>query len=221
MTTIKAHLQALLNLSRGVISGLPDPTGDEDPFDLFAEWYHTAEESGLFLPEAMTLATATPDGVPSARMILLKGFDRDGFTFFTNYESRKARELDANPRAALTFHWAILERQVRVAGTVSRISEDESYAYFSTRPRGSRIGAWASRQSRPLAEREELEERVKEVRDRFRGQEDIPLPPFWGGYRLEPTAMEFWQGRASRLHDRWLFTRGDAAARWQLETLYP
>lgn len=221
MTTIKAHLQALLNLSRGVISGLPDPTGDEDPFDLFAEWYETAEESGLFLPEAMTLSTATPEGAPSARMVLLKGFDRDGFTFFTNYESRKAREMDANPLAALTFHWAILERQVRVEGTVSRISEEESYAYFRTRPRGSRIGAWASEQSRPLARREELEERVKEVRDRFRGEDDIPLPPFWGGYRLVPTMLEFWQGRASRLHDRWVFSREDAGADWERTTVYP
>lgn len=221
MTTIKAHLQALLNLSRGVISGLPDPTGDEDPFDLFADWYDTAEESGLFIPEAMTLSTATRDGAPSARMVLLKGFDTQGFTFFTNYESRKARELDANPQAALTFHWAILERQVRVEGMVSRISEGESYEYFRTRPRGSRIGAWASRQSHPLAERGELEARVKEIRDRFRGEDDIPLPPFWGGYRLVPSVMEFWQGRVSRLHDRWVFERPDPESRWKLGTLFP
>jgi len=221
MTTLKAHLQALLNLGRGVISGMPDPTGEEDPMDLFREWYATAEESGLFLPEAMTLATATPDGRPSARMVLLKGAGTDGFTFFTNYGSRKARELDANPHAALVFHWAVLERQIRVEGRVARISEEESFGYFRTRPRGSRLGAWASAQSEPLSDRAILEQRLGEVEDRFDGQEEIPLPPLWGGYRLEPMVMEFWQGRVSRLHDRWVFRRDSPGSAWSLTRLYP
>jgi len=220
MTTLKAHLQALLNLGRGVIAGLPDPTGDEDPFVLFRDWYQMAEESGLFMPEAMTLATAGADGAPSARMVLLKGFDERGFTFFTNYESRKARELEENPRAALILHWAVLERQVRVEGTVQRISEAESFAYFSSRPRGSRIGAWASEQSRPLHDRADLEARVREMEDRFKGQ-DIPLPPYWGGYRVVPNLIEFWQGRVSRLHDRWVFRRAGPETDWTLERLYP
>jgi pyridoxamine 5'-phosphate oxidase len=221
MTTIKAHLKALATLGQGVIAGLPDPRGDEDPFDLFREWYTAAEEGGMFMPEAMTLATATPDGYPSARMVLLKGYDQRGFRFFTNYESRKARELEANPRAALILHWAVLERQIRVEGTVERLSEDESYEYFSSRPRGSRIGAWASTQSRPLLDRADLKARVREAEERFAGVGDIPLPPFWGGYRVVPRCIEFWQGRASRLHDRWVFQREDAGAPWSLERLYP
>lgn len=220
MTTLKAHLQALLNLGRGVIQGMPDPTGEEDPFDLFRDWYDTAEESGLFMPEAMTLATADARGMPSARMVLLKGFDRRGFTFYTNYGSRKARELEGNPRAALVFHWAVLERQVRIGGRVERVPEEESYEYFRTRPRGSQVGAWASAQSTPLASRTELEARVAEVEERYKGK-DIPLPPFWGGYRVVPTAVEFWQGRVSRLHDRWVFTRPDPDSPWSLERLYP
>jgi len=220
MTTIKAHLQALLNLGRGVIAGLPDPTGDEDPFRLFGEWYQTAEESGLFMPEAMTLATASPDGAPSARMVLLKGFDERGFTFYTNYESRKSVELDSNPRAALILHWAVLERQVRVEGAVEKVSREESEAYFRSRPRGSRIGAWASDQSRPLPDRKDLEARVRETEERFQDG-DIPLPPFWGGYRVVPTAVEFWQGRVSRLHDRWVFQREGPGKPWTLERLYP
>jgi pyridoxamine 5'-phosphate oxidase len=220
MTTLKSHLQAILNLGRGVIAGMPDPTGTEEPMELFREWYHTAEESGLFLPEAMTLATTTAEGRPSARMVLLKGSDDQGFTFFTNYESRKAGELDSNPHAALVFHWAVLERQVRVEGRVSRIPEEESFEYFRSRPRGSRIGAWASEQSRPLPERSILEAKVKETEARFPG-DDVPLPPFWGGYRLVPEMIEFWQGRASRLHDRWAFRRQDPSESWSLTRLYP
>jgi pyridoxamine 5'-phosphate oxidase len=150
--------------------------------------------------------------------VLLKGVDERGFCFFTNYESRKSAELAANPRAALTFHWAILERQVRIEGTVERLSEAESFAYFRSRPRGSRIGAWASRQSAVLDDRETLEREVREHEARFAGR-DIPLPPFWGGYRVIPTRIEFWQGRINRLHDRLAFER--TADGWKSVRLYP
>jgi pyridoxamine 5'-phosphate oxidase len=166
----------------------------------------------------MALGTATPDGKPSVRLVLLKGYDERGFVFFTNYESRKAAELEANPEATLVFHWAILQRQVRLEGTARKISSDESEAYFHSRPRGSQIGAWASSQSRPLPTREELEQRVKKYEAEFKGRE-VPLPPFWGGYRLESRSMEFWQGRASRLHDRIKFVRSDGG--WARLRLYP
>lgn len=214
-----ARLRALWTFGRGVALGLPDPTGDEDPIALFRTWFRDAERSGLFMPEAMSLSTATLEGRPSSRMVLLKDVGPDGFVFFTNYESRKANELDANPRAALLLHWAILERQVRIEGPVTRIPEEESFAYYRTRGRGSRIGAWASKQSRPLPDRSELERRVKEFDERFPG-DDVPLPPFWGGFRVAPERMEFWQGRASRLHDRWVWRRADDGA-WGVERLYP
>jgi pyridoxamine 5'-phosphate oxidase len=216
--SLASSIRTLLTLGRGVVQGLPEAADDADPFELFAAWYHAAEESGLVHPEAMALATADADGIPSVRMVLLKDVGPEGFVFFTNYESRKARELDENPHASLCFHWSNLERQVRVSGGVERTTEEESYAYFSTRPRGSRIGAWASRQSRPLAERDELDARVQEMTERFRG-EDIPLPPFWGGYRLRPTTLEFWQGKASRLHDRLVFERTEEG--WESRRLYP
>jgi pyridoxamine 5'-phosphate oxidase len=166
----------------------------------------------------MTVATATAGGAPSARMMLLKGVEDGGFVFFTNYESRKAAEIEANPRAALVFHWPVLERQVRVEGTVARLDPAASEAYFRTRPRGSRIGAWASRQSAALADRAELEAQVREHEARFAGGE-VPLPPFWGGFRLVPERIEFWQGRLNRLHDRLRFER--AGTGWRAVRLYP
>lgn len=199
---------------------LPDPTEETDPIQAFERWYADAEAAGLFLPEAACLATSTPDGAPSARMVLLKAVDERGFVFFTNYESRKSFELEANPRAALLFHWATLERQVRVEGSVERIPHEESVAYFATRDRGSQIGAWASRQSRPLADRDELEAAYQEVESRFEGEE-VPLPPFWGGYRVVPDVIEFWQGRASRLHDRVRFERTGRGVAWRGSRLYP
>lgn len=216
--SLLSRLRLLLTFGRGVARGLPDATAGRDPLELFSEWWGAARESGLHLPDATALATATADGRPSVRMVLLKGMDARGFAFYTNYGSRKARELDANPLAELCFHWSVLERQVRVSGAVARLPEEESAAYFRTRPRGSRIGAWASRQSDPLPDRRELEERFRRIRDEFRGEE-IPLPPFWGGYRLAPERIEFWQGRADRLHDRIVFERtGDG---WSAHRLQP
>ena len=191
---------------------------DRDPIEIFGDWIKTAEQSGLYLYESMTLATSTLDGVPSARMVLLKDFSQNGFTFYTNYKSRKAYELDSNPKAALVFHWSVLQRQIRIEGVVKRISTEESASYFKTRPHGSRIAAWSSRQSEELPDREELERAYYAKLKEFEGA-DVPLPDFWGGYELEPSSIEFWQGRANRLHDRLRFRRVDV--RWVSEWLYP
>lgn len=195
-----------------------DSSTPSDPIELFHAWFDDAEAHGRPLPESVALATSTADGRPSVRVVLLKGVDARGFVFFTNYTSRKGQELAENPHAAMCFHWAELERQVRISGVVHKIGDEESYAYFSTRPRGSRVGAWASKQSQPLDERATLEARVAEAEDRFAGG-DVPLPPFWGGYRIEPETIEFWQGRLDRLHDRLVFTRTDNG--WAIERLYP
>ena len=216
--SLKSSFRTLVTLGKGVVQGIPEATADRDPIELFKDWYAAAADSGVFMPEAMSLATATPDGAPSVRMVLLKTADERGFVFYTNYGSRKAEDLESNPQAALCFHWAVLERQVRVEGVVERVAPEESFAYYSSRFRGSRIGAWASRQSQPLASREELEERVRRFEEEYPG-EDIPLPPFWGGYLLRPRLMEFWQGKASRLHERLVFRR--AEGRWETVRLYP
>jgi pyridoxamine 5'-phosphate oxidase len=192
---------------------------DADPLVQFHAWFAEAEAAGFRVPEAMALATARPDGTPSVRMVLLKGADAAGFAFYTNRASRKARELAANPRAALLFHWDALGRQVRVEGAVSALSDDESAAYWATRPRGSRLAAWASRQSEPVASREELEAQVAGVAARFEG-EDVPLPPHWGGYVLRPARYEFWQHRDDRLHDRIAY-EPDGAGGWSRTRLAP
>lgn len=207
-----------MTLGQGVTKGLPEASATRDPIELFGEWFDEAKKCGLLLPESASLATATKGGVPSSRMVLLKEFSTNGFIFYTNYGSRKAREMDENPSASLLVHWAVLQRQVRVEGTVERIGFKESDAYFHTRSRGSKIGAWASRQSEVLAEPPILQDRFTETQDRFNKQE-IPLPPFWGGYRLVPKRIEFWQGRSNRLHDRLVFTR--AGAEWSAGRLYP
>lgn len=198
---LRAHLTGLRTLVRGVTRGFDELEAAEDPIAQFRDWYAAAEASGLLFPESVALATATADGAPSVRMVLLKGADERGFRFFTNYEGRKAAELTENPRGALCFHWSVLERQVRVTGPVERLTREESEAYFRTRGRGSQIAAWASEQSRPIVDRPALEARVAEIEARFEG-EDIPLPEHWGGYLLRPDRIEFWQGRANRLHDR-------------------
>lgn len=216
--SLKSSIRTLVTLGKGVVQGLPPAADDADPLELFAGWYHAAEESGLIHPNGMALATATPDGEPSVRMVLLKDVGPRGFVFYTNYGSRKAAELDENPRAALCFHWAVLERQVRVSGTVQRLDHEESATYFATRSRGSQIGAWASRQSQPLPSRDALERRVHDAEERWSGS-DVPLPPFWGGYLLVPRRIEFWQGKADRLHDRLLFEREGSS--WRSVRLYP
>lgn len=190
----------------------------ENPLERFREWFREAEQAGVDVPEAMTLATTDAEGAPSARMVLLKGAEDDGFVFYTGYVSRKAGELEQNPLAALVFYWRSLGKQVRVEGRVERVPESESAAYFATRPRGSQLAAWASQQSRPLARREELERRYRKLEQEYEGR-DVPLPPHWGGYRLRPEAIEFWEHRENRLHDRIRYTR--AREGWRRELLSP
>ena len=197
---------------------LDEATADSSPIRQFALWYDAAVAAGVPEPEAMTLSTATPDGRPSARIVLLRGFDDRGFCFFTNYESRKGHELAANPHAALTFHWTILERQVRIEGRVERTSAPESDAYFASRPRGSQIGAWSSPQSQVIPNREWLESRVEQMAATF-GDDAVPRPAFWGGWRLRPISVEFWQGRPSRLHDRLRYAQ--QADGWSVVRLAP
>lgn len=189
-----------------------------EPFERMAEWHRQAVAAGQPLPEAMALATATPDGRPSVRMVLLKGWDARGLTFYSNRQSRKGTELAANPQAAISIYWSVPGRAVRAAGRVSRVSRAESAEYWGTRPRDSQAAAWASAQSRPVSSREELELGQAEVLARFEGR-PIPLPPFWGGYRLRPDWVEFWEHRPDRLHDRLLLTR--SGSRWLEQRLAP
>jgi pyridoxamine 5'-phosphate oxidase len=199
-------------------TGLDKANVDPDPIVQFHEWFEKVIDADLHEPNAMILATATADGKPSARTVLLKGYDERGFVFYTNYEGRKAKEIEANPRCALLFYWGELERQVRIEGHASCLSGEESDAYFAGRPRGSRLGAWASEQSRPVKDRSVLEERVRALEAQYEGRE-IPRPPFWGGYRVEPEEIEFWQGRENRLHDRLVYRREGGA--WRIERLQP
>ena len=189
-----------------------------DPFQLFDEWYAEARTAEINDPDAMALATADSRGCPSVRMVLLKGHGPEGFVFYTNRESRKGVELAANPRASLLFHWKALRRQIRIEGAIELVSDTEADAYFATRSRDSRLGAWASDQSRPLDSRSRFEARLEEAKARFEGG-DVPRPPYWGGYRLVPDQLEYWSDRPHRLHERRLFTRD--ADGWTEGLLYP
>jgi pyridoxamine 5'-phosphate oxidase len=199
--------------------GLDEKTISSDPLNQFRRWLDDATSAGFKLPEAMTLATATRDGRPSARLVLLKGVDDSGFVFYTNYRSAKARDMDSNPRAALVFYWPQLDRQVRVEGTVERTSTEESQAYFKTRPRESQIGALASPQSEVISDREVLEQRAAELEQLYRDRE-IDCPEHWGGYRLVPNRIEFWKNRVGRLHDRILYER-ESGGGWSIKRLAP
>lgn len=199
-------------------AGLNIADVDPDPVVQFHEWFENALAADLHEPNAMILATATTDGRPSARTVLLKRYDHRGFDFYTNYEGRKAGDLETNPVCALLFYWGELERQVRIEGHASRLSEEESDAYFASRPRGSRLGAWASQQSRPVEDRSVLEERVRVLEAEYEGLE-VPRPSFWGGYRVYPEVVEFWQGRENRLHDRLVYRRTGGG--WKVERLQP
>jgi pyridoxamine 5'-phosphate oxidase len=191
-----------------------------DPIQQFQRWFGEALAAKVAQPEAMTLATTTPDGRPSARIVLLRGCDERGFVFFTNYDGRKGSELTANPQAALVLYWEPLDRQVRVEGDVEKTTPAESDAYFATRPRGSCIGAWASPQSAVLPSREALEQQVSQAEARFAGQHLVPRPPNWGGFRVVPRLVEFWQGQLNRLHDRLCYRQQENGA-WSLERLAP
>ena len=205
----------------------PDPNGDRvyledlraDPVEQFREWFAHAAQAGQPEPEAMAVATSPPDGHPSLRWVLLRGFDQRGFVFYTNRRSRKGGELTANPHAAAGFRWYVVDRQVRIVGPVSEVDDVESDAYFAGRPRGSQIGAWSSDQSQPVADRSELERRVAEAEARF-GDGPVPRPPWWGGYRIDPVEMEFWQQGPFRVHDRFRYRRRPDGG-WDLTQLFP
>lgn len=201
------------------LEGLDEGDLDPNPFGQFERWFRQALDAQVLETNAMTLATASRDGVPSARIVLLKGMDAGGFVFFTNYDSRKGMELSENPRAALVFYWAEITRQVRIEGDITRVSEEESAAYFASRSELSRLGAWASRQSTTITDRAHLDSRLAGLIDQYRDAE-IPLPPYWGGFRLVPRYFEFWHGRPNRLHDRLCYTREDGD-RWSIGRLSP
>ncbi len=201
--------------------GLSRSDLDPDPQKQFSIWFNQARQTDIADPTAMVLATVAPSGQPSQRTVLLKYFDAKGYVFFTNFESRKAREIADNPRVSLLFVWLKLERQVQISGLAERISTTESARYFMTRPKESQIAAWVSSQSHPLSSRQILMQKFQEMKTKF-GEGKVPLPSFWGGYRVKPLSIEFWQGRKSRLHDRFLYTPSDAApSGWSIERLAP
>ncbi|MER5637496.1 pyridoxamine 5'-phosphate oxidase [Kitasatospora sp. NPDC002227] len=199
--------------------GLAEQQLAADPLTQFTRWFHEAEQAGVPEPNAMVLSTADAAGRPSSRTVLLKGFDRRGFVFYTNYGSRKGSELAVNPWAALLFPWITLGRQVQVTGRVEKVGRDETAAYFRTRPHGSQLGAWASEQSSPVSSREVLERRYDDLAARYPEGEGVPVPPFWGGFRVVPESVEFWQGRANRLHDRLRYVA--EGSDWRVERLCP
>ncbi len=216
--TFLEKLRCLFTFGQGVALPLPDISNEKDPFELFKQWFDDANKSGILLPEAMSVSSCTSEGQPSSRMVLLKSFDAKGFVFYTNYGSRKHQELQENNKVALLFHWNVLQRQVRIEGTIEKTSQQQSSDYFHSRDRGSQIGAWASKQSQKLSNEDELKQRVNEYQQKF-GSGEVPLPEFWGGLNVNPHYIEFWQGRANRLHDRICFEKQQEA--WNTFKLHP
>lgn len=212
LSAMRAHYRA---------AGLMEPELAADPYEQFTRWFADAAASGLTEPNAMVVSTADQDGRPSSRTVLLKAFDERGFVFYTNYASRKGRDLAANPYASLLFPWHPIARQVIVRGAVEKVGREETVAYFRERPHGSQLGAWASEQSAPIGSREELEGRYERLADRYPQDETVPAPPFWGGYRVVAGTVEFWQGRENRMHDRLVYRWTEEAGGWSVERLCP
>jgi pyridoxamine 5'-phosphate oxidase len=204
--TFLEKLRCLLTFGQGVALPMPELKANQEPLTIFENWFYDATRSGVLLPESMSVSTCSADGQPSSRMVLLKHYNKEGFVFYTNYGSRKTQEITENNKVALLFHWGVLQRQVRIEGIVEKVSQEQSEDYFHSRDRGSQIGAWASHQSEKITNDTELEQRVKMFEQKFAGKQ-IPLPDFWGGWRVKPHYYEFWQGRASRLHDRLCFEK--------------
>jgi len=216
--TLFEKLRCLLTFGQGVALPLPEISTNTTPEQLFEKWFDEANNSGILLPESMSVSTCNADGQPSSRMVLLKSYDDKGFVFFTNYASRKSHELAENNKVALLFHWNVLQRQVRIEGIVEKVSVEESANYFHSRDKGSQIGAWASKQSQKLSHDDELKERMNHYQEKF-SQGEVPHPEFWGGWRVKPQYIEFWQGRANRLHDRICFEKENE--QWTQHKLHP
>ena len=216
--TLFEKLRCLFTFGQGVALPLPDISADSTPFALFTKWLEEANKSGILLPEAMSVSSCDKTGQPSSRMVLLKDFNDEGFVFYTNYGSRKSLELEENNKVALLFHWNVLQRQIRIEGTVEKVSKQESETYFHSRDRGSQVGAWASKQSKKLSNDNELKERMAKYSNKY-AQGEVPHPDFWGGWRVKPTYIEFWQGRANRLHDRVCFEKQHE--HWENFKLHP
>lgn len=216
--TLFEKLRCLFTFGQGVALPLPEIPKNSTPLPLFGQWFEDANKSGILLPEAMSVSSCDSNGQPSSRMVLLKDFDEDGFVFFTNYGSRKSSDLTENSKVALLFHWNVLQRQIRIEGCVERVSQQESADYFHSRDRGSQVGAWASKQSQKLNHDNELKERMTHFSDKY-AKGEVPHPDFWGGWRVKPTYIEFWQGRANRLHDRVCFEKQEKD--WSNFKLHP
>jgi pyridoxamine 5'-phosphate oxidase len=216
--TLFEKLRCLFTFGQGVALPLPDLSANATPIQLFEQWFADANKSGILLPEAMSVSTCSANGQPSSRMVLLKAYDQKGFIFFTNYASRKSHDLAGNNKVSLLFHWSVLQRQIRIEGEVEKVSILESADYFHSRDKGSQIGAWASKQSQKLKYDEELKDRMNKYQEKF-SKGEVPHPDFWGGWRVKPHAIEFWQGRTNRLHDRICFEKENE--QWKHHKLHP